>query len=89
MFVSCTTVNEEAGLVEPAVREDEKAVEGIMDDLGVDMSGLSLYDTYDDLGIMIGTDLNGTYVDDPWCRDIMGGQFNLFTPIYELKPYKI
>ena len=89
MFVSCTTVNEEAGLVEPAVREDEKAVEGIMDDLGVDMSGLSLYDTYDDLGIMIGTDLNGTYVDDPWCRDIMGSQFNLFTPIYELKPYKI
>lgn len=88
LAVSCATIKDES-FADENVRQEEVSIEGIMPDLGVDVTSLSLYKSYENLGIMIGTDLNGGYVDDPWCRDVMDSQFNLFTPIYELKPYRI
>lgn len=80
LLVSCATVAEVEEVLQVGAMEEK---------LVVDTASLSLYKTYQDKGIKIGTDLNAGYINDAWAEATLLQDFNIFTPSYELKPNKI
>ena len=50
-----------------------------------DTSELSLYKAYEDEGLLIGTDINPSYLADEWFTEKLKTQFQVFTPTYDVK----
>ena len=50
-----------------------------------DTTDLSLYKAYADEGLLIGTDINPSYLADEWFAEKLISQFEVFTPTYDVK----
>ncbi|MBQ3730037.1 MAG: endo-1,4-beta-xylanase [Spirochaetales bacterium] len=90
LLVSCATAQNESVEVPASETGQAEDTSATMEDvLMSDPASLSLYKTYEPLGLMMGTDLNADYISNTWCSNTLDKQFNIFVPSYGLKPNKI